>query len=98
MQFGPMRMREGGPLIGSNNAWITSSSSRPGTAAALVRDVNRLKQAQGTAAEQDVVQQLQQQYSPAAVQAMLALGSSSSSSSTRPGIEAAVIAEVHDGR
>ena len=95
-------MREGGPLIGSSNSWITSSSSRPGTAAALVRDVNRLKEVQGTAAEQEVVRQLQQLYSPAAVQAMMALGSNSSSSSSssrrRSGVEAAVIAEVTQPR
>eukprot|EP00878_Enallax_costatus_P015949 GHUV01016722.1.p1 GENE.GHUV01016722.1~~GHUV01016722.1.p1 ORF type:complete len:458 (+),score=126.66 GHUV01016722.1:249-1622(+) len=96
-QFGPMRMREGGPLTGSSNAWIPSSSKRS-TTAALVCDVNRLKQVQGTAAEQEVMQQLQQRYSPAAVQAMMAVGSSSRSSSGRPGVEAAVIAEAADSK
>jgi hypothetical protein len=53
-------------------------------------------QAQGTAAEQQVLQQLQQRYSPQAVQAMMALSSSSSGNSSRRafGNEAAVVAEV----
>jgi hypothetical protein len=52
-------------------------------------------QAQGTAAEQQVLQQLQQRYSPQAVQAMMALSSSSSNSSRRAfGNEAAVVAEA----
>ncbi|WIA34330.1 hypothetical protein OEZ86_012669 [Tetradesmus obliquus] len=89
----------GHPLLSSKDGWLPSSSG-PARAAALLADVKRLKQAQGTAAEQQVLQQLQQRYSPQAVQAMMALSSSnsssaSSSSSRRPfGNEAAVVAEV----
>eukprot|EP00775_Hariotina_reticulata_P013088 gene13088-13215_t len=61
----------GGPLARAASS-SSSVNGRPDKAAAFITDMTRLRQAQGTAAEWDVVQQLQQRYSPAAVQAMLA--------------------------
>lgn len=86
------RRPQGGPLVSSTTSspWSDSSSSTsvlgPQMAAAMLADFRKLKQVQGTAAEADVRQQLQQRYSPAAIKAMLELGvaaSGFSSSSVR---------------
>ncbi len=72
----------------------------PAMASALLRDVRRLKAAQGTDAERAVLEQLRERYSPNAVAAMLSLGATAREArrASRARGEAAVLADAGSGR